>query len=141
MVFSLSEEIARQSLLTALYRAQERVLKFLPKSRSRAPLDATREEVSLLMKLDHPGIARVFEAFQDAANVYIASEPYYGGDLSHLIQCARTADVPLNGSWLARICKQVAEALAYLHMNRVVHCDVKEMNVMATSRDCVLNSE
>merc|ERR1712110_966730 len=53
-----------------------RVLKFYDKNNANAPLDSIVGELKVLKSLDHPKIQRVYDVFQDNANIYISGEPY-----------------------------------------------------------------
>eukprot|EP00929_Paragymnodinium_shiwhaense_P111821 TRINITY_DN80107_c0_g1_i1.p1 TRINITY_DN80107_c0_g1~~TRINITY_DN80107_c0_g1_i1.p1 ORF type:complete len:945 (-),score=214.65 TRINITY_DN80107_c0_g1_i1:152-2986(-) len=109
------------------------VVKAYSKSNQNAPLDEVTREFELLTALKHPKIARVFEIFQDMANVYIVQEPYFGGDLTTAPSKANAAGVRFNELWLARIIEQVLVGVNFLHQNGVIHCDLKEPNVMVTN--------
>ena len=47
---------------------------------------------------------------QDAAYIYVVSEPYYGGDLTTCAQRAAKEGVALNQHWLAGILRQICVA-------------------------------
>ena len=50
----------------------ERVVKFYDKANVNAPLDEIKHEFTLLRSLDHPKIQRLYDIFEDRANVYVA---------------------------------------------------------------------
>lgn len=110
----------------------KRVVKFFAKSHAHAPLDDIKEEFVLLKSLDHPGIARICEVFEDHSNVYLVSEPYFGGDLTKMMCTAREKLGIENVTyrWVGQVLKQVLEAVAFLHSKMVMHCDLKEPNIM-----------
>lgn len=114
---------------------QEKVVKLYDKSCQNAPADDVIDEFALLTRLDHPKIARTYEIFQDAANIYVVSEPYFGGDLSTAVEKAQGAGVQLTEGWFAAIWKQSCQGIAFLHSNGVMHCDIKEPNIMISSKD------
>jgi serine/threonine protein kinase len=111
-------------------RGIQRVVKFYAKADANAPLDDIKEEFLLLRKLDHPLIARVVDMFEDNAHVYVVSEPYFGGDLTALLAKARQNGVTPTVAWLGKIFQQVLQGVSYLHGQMVMHCDLKEPNVM-----------
>eukprot|EP00931_Biecheleriopsis_adriatica_P121688 TRINITY_DN9674_c0_g1_i3.p1 TRINITY_DN9674_c0_g1~~TRINITY_DN9674_c0_g1_i3.p1 ORF type:complete len:869 (+),score=215.93 TRINITY_DN9674_c0_g1_i3:26-2632(+) len=112
------------------FRGQERVVKFFSKALAQVPLDDIKEEFGILKQLDHPRIAKVIEMFEDNANVYVVSEPYFGGDLTTLLAKAGEHGVQPTHHWIGRIFKQVVEGVAHLHSKHIMHCDLKEPNVM-----------
>eukprot|EP00933_Yihiella_yeosuensis_P063050 TRINITY_DN6610_c0_g1_i2.p1 TRINITY_DN6610_c0_g1~~TRINITY_DN6610_c0_g1_i2.p1 ORF type:complete len:686 (-),score=166.90 TRINITY_DN6610_c0_g1_i2:67-2124(-) len=113
----------------------EKVVKFYSKSDANAPLDDIKDEFKLLKSLDHPAVARLNEIFEDNANVYVVSEPYFGGDLTTLVTNADKHGVTPTAGWVGRVFKQVVEGVVYLHDNAVMHCDLKEPNVMIAHKD------
>lgn len=106
------------------------VVKMYDKSNPNAPLEDITKEFRMLKKLRHPRIARVFDIFQDEANIYIVQEPYFGGDLTTAVRRAYDNGITVDERWLARVMNQVLQGVAFLHENRVMHCDLKEANVM-----------
>jgi len=114
-------------------KASQRVVKFYSKADANAPLDDIKEEFGLLKRLDHPLIARVNDIFEDNANIYVVSEPYLGGDLTTLLAKAREHGVVPDAVWVGKVLKQVVEGVAYLHSEMVMHCDLKEPNIMVSN--------
>eukprot|EP00929_Paragymnodinium_shiwhaense_P049687 TRINITY_DN25043_c0_g1_i1.p1 TRINITY_DN25043_c0_g1~~TRINITY_DN25043_c0_g1_i1.p1 ORF type:complete len:433 (+),score=98.68 TRINITY_DN25043_c0_g1_i1:209-1507(+) len=108
----------------------ERVVKCYSKADVNAPLEDIKDEFALLKKLDHPHVARVRQAFEDLSNVYVVSEPYYGGDLTTLVVKASEHGVVVSFDWVARVFAQVLGGVEFLHASLVMHCDLKEPNVM-----------
>lgn len=121
----------------AVYLAEQRgnkkVVKFYDKSNTNAPLDGIVEEFTILQELDHPQIARVLDMFQDATNIYVISEPYFGGDLTDLFINARENGVTPTYTWTFQIFKQILEGVSHLHSRMIIHCDLKEPNIMIAS--------
>jgi len=111
----------------------ERVVKFYDKSSANAPLEEIKDEFLLLRSLDHPKIQRLYDIFEDPSNVYVVAEPYRGGDLRGLVDNAMGRGVHVSTAWLAKIIFQVLQGVAYLHSRYVMHCDLKESNVMIVS--------
>merc|ERR1719174_217903 len=109
---------------------EPRVVKFYSKAAAAMPLDDIKDEFELLKSLDHPNIARIYEAFEDASNAYVVSEPLFGGDLTTLLTKAKENGVTPTYAWVGGVYRQVVGALIYLHSKRVIHCDMKEANVM-----------
>ena len=44
-------------------------------------LDAIKEEVTILTKLDHPNIVQYYETYEDEKNIYLVMEYIGGGEL------------------------------------------------------------
>ena len=83
-------------------------------------------EASNLAKLKHRGIVKVIETFEANGTSYYAMEYCGGGSLDALI--ANRGGLP-EGDAL-RYFRQIAEALSYMHSQRMLHLDLKPGNVM-----------
>eukprot|EP00747_Dinoflagellata_sp_TGD_P208967 gnl/TRDRNA2_/TRDRNA2_82401_c0_seq2.p1 gnl/TRDRNA2_/TRDRNA2_82401_c0~~gnl/TRDRNA2_/TRDRNA2_82401_c0_seq2.p1 ORF type:complete len:704 (+),score=134.79 gnl/TRDRNA2_/TRDRNA2_82401_c0_seq2:211-2322(+) len=138
--YELSEKLGAGGM-GAVYLArerstgQQRVVKFYDKKSANVPVDEIREEFGLLKSLDHPRIQRLFDIFEDRSNVYVVSEPYLGGDLTDLVEKAMDNGVYVTAGWLTKIMYQVLLGVGYLHSRYIMHCDLKESNIMIASAD------
>lgn len=83
-------------------------------------------EVSILARLDHPNIMKIFELYEDSHNFYVVSELIRGGELFDYI----TNKQSLSETLAATIMKQVLSAVNYLHRHNIVHRDLKPENVL-----------
>lgn len=107
-----------------------RVVKFYQKGDMNMPEEYIQEEFALLRSLDHPNIQRLYDILEDRANIYVVSEPYDGGDLQGLIPRARAAGVAVTNVYLAMVMRKAMLGVAYIHGKQIIHCDLKEANVM-----------
>ncbi|MDC8011814.1 serine/threonine-protein kinase [Tahibacter soli] len=85
-------------------------------------------ERRLLAALEHPNIARLIDAGEDASGIpYFAMEYVRGEPL--VAYCDRRA-LPL----AARLAlfREVCAAVQYAHANLIVHCDLKSANILMT---------
>jgi len=98
-----------------------------------APPDAIREEFDVMRRLDSPFVARAFDFFEDRANVYLVNEPYFGGDLTKLVAQASEAGVSLSEDWFRGVLVQPAHGVQYINQHHLMHCDLKEANVMVAN--------
>jgi len=88
-------------------------------------------EVQILTTLDHPGILKMFEMYEDKNKYYIVSEYLEGGELfERIIQNDRFSERDA-----AKIMKQLLSAIAYCHKHRIVHRDLKPENLVYDSKD------
>lgn len=102
-------------------------LKLLPDSHAAAG-DARRRflrEARAASRLDHPGVARVYDASEIDGRMYIAIECVDGETVSELL--TRGPLAPLDA---LRIAHAAAEALAHAHERGILHRDVSSRNVM-----------
>lgn len=89
-----------------------------------ANMDSVLSEREVLSKLKHPRLPAVYDAFFYKGQICIAMQYIPGSDVAGYLRNARP-DRPTALRWIV----QLLEALAYLHTQGVVHCDVKPANV------------
>lgn len=83
------------------------------------------KEANLMQDLDHPGICKLFEVYQDDDVLYMVLEYLQGGELFDKI----VAEEKMSEETIADIIKQVACALKYAHSCGVAHRDLKPENI------------
>lgn len=94
-------------------------------------------EHEVMQKLaPHANIAEAFDLFQDAECFYLEMAFHQGGDFTNLGHNALAAGVSLTQAWWGNIFKQCSDALAHMHELNVIHCDVKEPNLMLRTANC-----
>ena len=91
-----------------------------------AELDRTQHEVAILKRLHHPGVVRFYGLHHDEAEkkLYITTELCRGGSLgkfaaTHLLE----GRIPPGAA--IRLARSLLEALRYLHLEGVMHRDIK----------------
>ena len=87
-------------------------------------------EISVLRKLDHPNILKIFEYFVNEKYYYFIMEYVSGGELYQQIYEMQYYDE----STAANIMKQIFSSVCYLHQMNIVHRDLKPENMMITSK-------
>merc|ERR1712137_638780 len=95
-------------------------------------IEDLRDEMLAMQELGgSDGIAHVFEMFQDSGFYYITSSLNSGGDLLKLRENTEKQGAFLNQPrWWARFVRRCFDALRYMHVNAIMHCDIKEANIM-----------
>lgn len=91
------------------------------------------KEIEMLKKLDHPNIVKLCDTLEDENALYLILELCHGGDL-----CERTLSEEagcLSEKETRIVMRQILEALAFCHANRVAHRDVKPENFLLTTQD------
>lgn len=90
-----------------------------------------RGEVERLLKLSTDSrIVRLYDVGWDHDPPYFVMEHLAGGSLAERLRGPAGEARTLPVEEAARIVRDVAKALAYLHANAVIHCDVKPANVL-----------
>ncbi|CAK0871322.1 unnamed protein product [Prorocentrum cordatum] len=98
-------------------------------------IEEVLNEFGTMFRMNSPFIARTFEVFQDGQAFYVVNELYSGGDFTKLGKNAHDEGQTMSESWWRNIFKQCLLGLQYLHEKGVLHCDIKEPNIMVASSD------
>ncbi len=86
------------------------------------------DEGRILAEIDHPGVVRVIDLFQELGTAYLVMEFLSGHSLrARLEQCPSR---PLPEEQVTSIVGQLVEALATVHAASIFHLDVKPDNVI-----------
>eukprot|EP00929_Paragymnodinium_shiwhaense_P020821 TRINITY_DN13756_c0_g1_i1.p1 TRINITY_DN13756_c0_g1~~TRINITY_DN13756_c0_g1_i1.p1 ORF type:complete len:345 (-),score=70.80 TRINITY_DN13756_c0_g1_i1:335-1369(-) len=96
-----------------------------------------KEEVALLRKVSHGCIyiVQYIESFLDAETLHIVMELCAQGDLAGYLRKNSDSGHQLPEDTVWKFSLQVGLGLRWLHSNRVLHRDVKPLNVFLTAED------
>lgn len=86
----------------------------------------------MLSKLHHPYIIRHLQSFVEENALYILMEYAAGGTVHHVRKAG-----PLTESRIWKYCIQLLQAVAYTHSLRIIHRDIKTLNVFLDKNDNV----
>ncbi len=89
------------------------------------------KEARNIARLNHPNIVRIIDVFEENATAYYVMEYAEGGSLADKLKVQ--GYIPEAES--VRYILQIAEALAYIHQQRMNHLDVKPANIMLSEAD------
>eukprot|EP00581_Thalassiosira_minuscula_P007202 CAMPEP_0183706574 /NCGR_PEP_ID=MMETSP0737-20130205/3347_1 /TAXON_ID=385413 /ORGANISM="Thalassiosira miniscula, Strain CCMP1093" /LENGTH=324 /DNA_ID=CAMNT_0025933999 /DNA_START=126 /DNA_END=1100 /DNA_ORIENTATION=+ len=98
--------------------------------KSKAHIVDIQKEIQLLQSIDHPGLMRMVDCYEDADYVHIVTERYTGGELFDKIVDNTTNNGCFPEEQAAKIIKSLLEAVQYLHSKDIVHRDIKPENVL-----------
>jgi len=120
-------------LANDLKMEMHKVLKVIPEviSNDKKAMILLRKEASIMAKLNHKNIVRVYD-FHDNGDInYIDMEYVEGQSLADLL--LKTPENKLPEEEVKKYAIQIAEGLAYAHNQRVIHKDIKPQNIMRTN--------
>eukprot|EP00760_Papus_ankaliazontas_P020667 PhM_4_TR18481/c4_g1_i1/m.65470 len=89
-------------------------------------LEMLRNEISILRKLNHPNIVRYLGVEKKGTDVAIILEYVPGGSIQKVLMSFGA----LAETVVAQYAYQITQGLAYLHLNHVLHGDIKGANIM-----------
>ena len=100
---------------------------FRPGSGTPQEQDRQRREARLLAQLSHPGLVAVFDAgvAEDAGQAFLVMELVSGPTLAERLHSGA-----LPAAEVSSMAAQLADALAYVHAQGIVHRDVKPANIL-----------
>lgn len=84
------------------------------------------DEANKLAAMDHPGIVKVLDIFEENNTTYYVMEFISGGSLESAIRQVGCLSAPV----ALILVRKVAEALAYMHDRQMLHLDLKPANIM-----------
>lgn len=83
-------------------------------------------EISILEKLKHPNIVRLYEIFESEKHMLYVSELCVGGDLLTYVRKRRR----LKETLAKYLFLQIIDGLRYMHSKGILHRDVKLDNIL-----------
>ncbi|XP_022189945.1 aurora kinase C [Nilaparvata lugens] len=88
-------------------------------------------EVEIHSRLHHPNIIRMFTYFADERRIYLVLEYAGGGEMFNRLRNAPHGR--FSEKVAARYIHDVADALHYCHLNKVIHRDLKPENILISA--------
>ncbi|XP_062849449.1 protein kinase D4 [Trichomycterus rosablanca] len=92
----------------------------------------SKNEVAILQNLSHPGVIVLEGMFETVERTFVIMEKLHS-DMLEMILSHENGRLPERTSRF--LVMQILEALRYLHMKHVAHCDLKPENVLLSSPD------
>ncbi|MGM9873243.1 MAG: serine/threonine protein kinase, partial [Muribaculaceae bacterium] len=89
------------------------------------------DEAAALFKLNHPGLVRVTDIFEENGTAYFVMDFISGRSLADIVK----AEGALSEARALGYIRQVCAALNYVHSNNRLHLDIKPNNIMVTGND------
>jgi len=126
--------------VTHIVSNESRVCKKIMKSRGKEGMraDEIMAEINNMALLDHPGVIKVYEHFEDARTIIQIMEPCRGGELQAKIEAVfvKKSEQRYPEVFMCDVMKQVLRALAFMHDKKFIHKDLKPQNIMLVEEMC-----
>lgn len=95
-----------------------------------ADLDALQIEITVMAKLQHPNIVRLYETYSERDYYFLVTEKMLGGELLDRV----VQKTFYNEKEARDTCTILFEAMLYCHNKRIAHRDLKPENLLLTVR-------
>ena len=89
------------------------------------------KEARNIAKLDHPGIVRILDIFEENNTAYYVMDYINGENLNDIVK----SKGPLSEANAVGYIKKVGVALAYIHAKNMTHFDIKPANIVVRKSD------
>lgn len=83
--------------------------------------------------LEHPNVVRILEAAHVDGKPHVVMEYIANGTLESLIN---NSESPLNLERRLKYAFQISSGLLYIHLQNIIHLDLKPSNILISSDDC-----
>lgn len=136
--YSVLSEIGKGSfgkvfLVKCLSDEQEYVLKKIEiRHLKQDRISQAMKEVDILQKVAHPNIIQYFTSFVEDQCLNIVMELARGGDLQTLIKKHKATATRFSEERIWSFAWDLCSATHYLHKNKIVHRDIKPLNILLT---------
>ena len=87
------------------------------------------KEARAIASFSNPHIISIYDVFEENGTAYYVMEYLEGGSLANKVKCCALSD-----SDSLRYIRQIADALAEIHANNLLHLDVKPDNIMLNKK-------
>jgi calcium-dependent protein kinase len=99
-------------------------------------LDKFKQEITIMKKMDHPSIIKLYETFEDVRNIYLVLELCSGGELfDRIIEAGHFKE-----KQAAHLMQQTLSGINYMHQIFICHRDIKPENFLFSTKDSIEKS-
>ena len=95
-----------------------------------------RNELQIVSMIRHPYITEIRDVYEQKENIYISMEMINGGELLNYFLNNNLVEKEI-----AKIMKQVVEAIDYLHSCGIMHRDLKPENILIQFQELELSDD
>ena len=113
---------------TLLETGENVAVKKLSKKGLKDSLEMLHNEISVWEGLEHAHLVKLLDVFEEPDRIILVTELMRGGDLFRRLR--ESSEGRFSEPVAARLSAQIVSAVAHLHSNSVVHCDLKPSNIL-----------
>lgn len=131
-VFKIGKELGRGHFACVKVATDRRTgkqvaIKIIQKKEMNKNAESVKMEVRVLMEVgSHPYIVNLIDTFEDSSRYYLVMEFATGGDLfSRIVE-----EGTFSEAICIRFCRQLAQAIQYIHSKGISHRDLKPENIL-----------
>ena len=99
---------------------------------NRKDLDNVENETKILSKLNNEYCIKMYETFKFELGIAVVMELCENGDLSKIILDRKEKNLMFSENEIKNYFYEICKGLEYLHKNRIIHRDLKTMNIFIT---------
>ena len=99
-----------------------------------------RREISILQKMDHPNIIKLYDVFESQNSLYLIMEECHGGELFDRILKRIENNEMYSEKEACEIIQQVMSAIEYCHKQGIAHRDLKPENLLYLKEGSEINN-
>lgn len=135
-IFAFGDKLGSGAFATVILATENKTgkkyaMKVIEKAKAKGLESQIIKEITILKRIQHPNIIRLYECFETKEKIYMQMEYVDGGELFD-----RIVNLGYYGEDDAReIAKNILSAVAYLHQHNIVHRDLKPENLLMASKD------
>ena len=89
-----------------------------------------KNEIKILKKIKHKNLIKIFDYYKDRSFIYLVMEYAPYGDLDNYIRSLKNKGKLISNNTIDNIISQVTEGIDYLHINNIIHRDIKTSNIL-----------
>eukprot|EP00440_Ansanella_granifera_P047923 gb/GFBE01051910.1/.p1 GENE.gb/GFBE01051910.1/~~gb/GFBE01051910.1/.p1 ORF type:complete len:728 (+),score=199.44 gb/GFBE01051910.1/:1-2184(+) len=93
------------------------------------------DEISMMRKIRHPHICRLFETFENETQVFMVLELSEGGRLYDAVSLGNMDASRRDAARSPKVLRQLTQAVSYLHSNNICHRDIQLENFLVVERE------